>query len=238
MLLLRRSVAALVAALLLVEPSCFAAAAPSSTAPLDNGWPRQVTKNGATLVYYQPQVDEWKNYKELDGRVAFSLTPSNGKAELGVASVTAQTEVNNDTRTVYLRDVKFPSVRFQSSDAQAASAMEGLFRSMAPLDPEPIALDRLMADINRDKAPAAQTVAVNNNPPPIFYSTIPAILLMVQGEPVLNPIWAWLVHHERPGGWVIGGGVIILGATTVRTWLDTRSSTPVLAPDTVTAADR
>jgi len=188
MLLLRRSVAALVAALLLAEPSCFAAAAPSSTAPLDNGWPRQVTKNGATLVYYQPQVDEWKNYKELDGRVAFSLTPSNGKAELGVASVTAQTEVNNDTRTVYLRDVKFPSVRFQSSDAQAASAMEGLFRSMAPLDPEPIALDRLMADINRDKAPATQTVAVNNNPPPIFYSTIPAILLMVQGEPVLNPI--------------------------------------------------
>jgi drug/metabolite transporter, DME family len=64
-----------------------------------------------------------------------------------------------------------------------------------------------------------------------------AIILLV--EPVLNPIWAWLVHHERPGGWVIVGGVIILGATTVRTWLDTRSSAEMLPLDTAaTVADR
>jgi hypothetical protein len=31
----------------------------------DIGWPRQVQNNNGTLVYYQPQVDEWKNYKEL-----------------------------------------------------------------------------------------------------------------------------------------------------------------------------
>lgn len=56
----RRLVATLIAALLLTEPSAFAAFAP--TAPQDNGWPRQFTKNGSTLICYQPQIDDWKGF--------------------------------------------------------------------------------------------------------------------------------------------------------------------------------
>ena len=106
---------------------------------------------------------------------------------LGVLSVTAQTEVNDDTRTVYLHDLKFPSIRFPSLDATQDSQMETLVRSLVPADPEPIALDRLMADLDRSKN-TAPPVAMKNDPPQIFYSTTPAILLMVQGDPVLNPI--------------------------------------------------
>jgi drug/metabolite transporter (DMT)-like permease len=32
-------------------------------------------------------------------------------------------------------------------------------------------------------------------------------------EPVLNPIWTWLLHGERPSPWAIAGGGLILGAT-------------------------
>lgn len=47
-----------------------------------------------------------------------------------------------------------------------------------------------------------------------------SLLLLL--EPVLNPIWAWLVHGERPGaGSLAGGGVIIL-ATLVKSWVDGR----------------
>lgn len=35
-------------------------------------------------------------------------------------------------------------------------------------------------------------------------------------EPALNPVWAWLVHGERPGLLPIAGGVLILGATVAR----------------------
>lgn len=41
-------------------------------------------------------------------------------------------------------------------------------------------------------------------------------------EPVLNPIWAWLVHGERPGAATLAGGGVILGATVVRAVLDAR----------------
>jgi drug/metabolite transporter, DME family len=52
-------------------------------------------------------------------------------------------------------------------------------------------------------------------------SAVEASLLLLL-EPVLNPIWAWIVHGERPGAWSLAGGAILLIATAVKTWLDTR----------------
>ena len=46
-------------------------------------------------------------------------------------------------------------------------------------------------------------------------------------EPVLNPVWAWLLQGELPGIWAIAGGAIILGATTVRSWRERRVQAPV-----------
>lgn len=42
-----------------------------------------------------------------------------------------------------------------------------------------------------------------------------SLLLLI--EPVLNPIWAWLLHSEVPALASLAGGALILGATTVRT---------------------
>ena len=41
------------------------------------------------------------------------------------------------------------------------------------------------------------------------------LLLML--EPVLTPLWAWAVHGERPSGWALAGGAVILGAMVWRT---------------------
>ena len=40
--------------------------------------------------------------------------------------------------------------------------------------------------------------------------------LLLLAEPVLNPVWAWLAHGERPGPWALAGGALIVAATTVR----------------------
>ncbi len=41
--------------------------------------------------------------------------------------------------------------------------------------------------------------------------------LLILLEPVLNPIWTFLVAGERPGPWAIAGGAVVLGATAWRT---------------------
>jgi hypothetical protein len=163
-----------------------AAAAPAGPTE-DIGWPRQLAKAGATLVYYQPELDAWTDYRTLTCRVAFSLTPKGGKPELGVATLQASTLVDKETRTVFLRDILVRSVRFPSADPRALPELDRLFRSMIPPGGEAIAVDRVLAMIERGKVPA-RTAAVRNEAPPIFYSQAPALLLVVDGDPVLSPI--------------------------------------------------
>jgi len=47
-----------------------------------------------------------------------------------------------------------------------------------------------------------------------------SVLLLV--EPALNPVWAWLVHGERPRSWALVGAAIIFVATMYRTWRESR----------------
>jgi len=46
-------------------------------------------------------------------------------------------------------------------------------------------------------------------------------------EPVLNPIWTWLVRGEEPGTWTLVGGAIIVMATAGKAVYDSRTSTAV-----------
>ncbi len=48
--------------------------------------------------------------------------------------------------------------------------------------------------------------------------------LLILLEPVLNPIWTFLVAGERPGPWAVAGGAVVLGATAWRTLA------PILTP--------
>jgi DME family drug/metabolite transporter len=50
-----------------------------------------------------------------------------------------------------------------------------------------------------------------------------SLLLMV--EPVLNPVWAWLVHGEKPSHWALLGGALIIGATAAQAAVQGREET-------------
>ncbi len=45
-----------------------------------------------------------------------------------------------------------------------------------------------------------------------------SLLLLV--EPVLSPLWAFVLHGENPGRWSLAGGAVILGATLFRSSID------------------
>ncbi len=55
-------------------------------------------------------------------------------------------------------------------------------------------------------------------------SHLPAleVSLLLLLEPVLNPIFTWLVHGENPGPWVWAGGAVIIAATAAKTIYDSR----------------
>jgi hypothetical protein len=162
-------------------------AAAAAQAPVDEGWPRRTVKDGAALITYQPQVDEWKDFKTLTWRMAVNLTPRGGKAAIGALSIEALTDVDNEKHTVLIHDLKVQRVNFPSleKDAAAAAQMDQLVRTFLP-PTVTISLERIVA--STPKKESAPTVQLKNDPPRIFVSYKPAILLDVDGEPVNVPI--------------------------------------------------
>jgi drug/metabolite transporter (DMT)-like permease len=49
------------------------------------------------------------------------------------------------------------------------------------------------------------------------------ISLLLLLEPVLNPVWTWIIRHEEPGRWTILGGAVIVSATVVKLLVDARA---------------
>src|SRR5206468_3458852 len=88
----RAAIAALLAGVCAAGPLPAAETAKGSTPPVaaDPGWPRVIEREQGKLVYYQPQIDEWKDYQELAFRVAFAVTRKGAdKSVPGIASIRA-----------------------------------------------------------------------------------------------------------------------------------------------------
>jgi hypothetical protein len=151
----------------------------------DPGWPRQLVKPGGKLLMYQPQVDDWQNFTDIKWRAAFQLTPNGGKQIVGAATFGATTEANTDTHMVFMFDIHVLNTYFPGQDPATAAQFDQLLRTFVPLTLD-VSLDRLVAYM--PKPQSVQTVALNNNPPFIFVSYRPGILLGVDGEPVLAEI--------------------------------------------------
>lgn len=149
--------------------------------PQDPGWPRQHVKQGNRLITYQPQVDDWKDFKELQARMAFSLTPSGGKAVVGVVSLHAHTEVDTEQDMVVLTNLQVTKTDFPSLDPDTTARMDQLVRTFLP-QTYGLSLHRLAACV--PKKESAPTVQVKNDPPTIFVSNSPAVLVFVDGQPV------------------------------------------------------
>lgn len=153
----------------------------------DPVWPRQINKPGGKLVLYQPQVDDWQDFQQLDARMAVTITPPGDKMHVGVLTVRLKSTVDMDAHTVFLSDPQITSVSFPSLDPATTTQMEQLVRTfLNPAATMTISLDRLVASAKKTRSPTV--ASVKNDPPAIFISMRPAILLLVNGKPLTAPI--------------------------------------------------
>src|SRR5262249_24791331 len=136
----------------------------------DPGWPRQRVDNGNTLVTYQPQVDDWKNFQELDWRMAFTLTPKGGQQTVGIAVMRRNTTIDNDAQVVLITNPTVVETHYPALDPDCAAQMDRLLRTI--LTPAiSISLHRVLASVPKKESPSG--VQLNNEPPAIFVSYAP-----------------------------------------------------------------
>lgn len=159
----------------------------SSSFAQEAGWPRLKTSSAGKLVFYQPQFAEWKNHTELDFSMAFQLTPAGSKSVVGVANIKARTAANVDDHSVRLSNFLITGTHFPSLDSGTAASMADVLKTFLPAEfATTISLDRLIATVTKPEN--APTVSVRNDPPRIFVSNRPAILVQIDGKPVMVEI--------------------------------------------------
>jgi hypothetical protein len=150
----------------------------------DPGWPRSFSDGSASLVVYQPQIDGWSDFKTLTGRCAFALrTQSQAEPVYGTLRFRADSLVDADSRIVLLRAIQAFDMRFPSSPGGTSPERSQLVRRLLPAEAMVISLGRILAFIKAADVPKREA-HVLTEPPPIFVSNRPAVLVIVDGEPV------------------------------------------------------
>ncbi len=165
-----------------------ATAAFAQTKATDNGWPRRFTIGSNSIAVYQPQIGDWTG-NSFAARAAIAITQGSSKQPLyGVLWFTARAEIDKVNRLVTLSDFKVTKISIPLAPDQAA-AIEVALQARAAKQGEVIALDRLLADMAINHAATNNaTYEVKNDPPQVFFSTRPAILVLIDGTPMFRPI--------------------------------------------------
>jgi hypothetical protein len=106
---------------------------------------------------------------------------------MGTVLVMADTTTDIDNRTVLLSNPKIKELSFPDADEATLATMRKNASSVLKTVTKTISLDRMLAAAVELDVPV-KGVAVKYDPPVIFYTEKPAILLITDGDPVLSPI--------------------------------------------------
>jgi hypothetical protein len=197
-------------------------------------WPRFYGTNGYELAVYQPQISSWPG-NQLSGRFVVAARPAGTTNEMyGVVSFTARTDIDKANRLVTLEDFQITKLTFPTRPA-----MEDQYRAMLLASLEQsvkvIPLDHLEAilSVSSDMV-KAKAQEVMNDPPQIFYSAVPSLLVLVDGPPVLKDLTS---KYER----VINTRNVLLYDKTLQNYYlfadNQWFSAPTLAASWVTVAN-
>ncbi|BCS32215.1 hypothetical protein TBR22_A14250 [Luteitalea sp. TBR-22] len=174
------------------KPAAAAKAAPKAkaAAPSDGGWPRTyATASQATVTLYEPQVASWENQKHAVMHFAVGYATKDGATRaLGTLRVEAETSVSIDERLVNFSDWKITRSNFPDLAPEKVQAVVAEVAAAVPHEDRVIALDRVLAYVDKSQVIPRNIEGVKADPPVVFHSTSVAVLVNLDGDPVWTPV--------------------------------------------------
>ena len=175
------------------KPSTAPPAAKPSTAPPpqeDGGWPRDlVTPSGGTIRIFQPQVASWDGQRRMVMYAAVAFN-ANGAAKpaMGTVKVEADSVVAVNERLVNFSAIKLTESNFPGLPSDQLREVVTQIETIVPQGGLVIGLDRVLARLDKSQILPKNVDGVKADPPVVFYSTSPAVLVNVDGDPIWSPI--------------------------------------------------
>ena len=152
-------------------------------------WPRIFTaESGAKLTLFQPQITDWVGFTRLDALVASEFQLSADATPIyGVIGISAKTVAEDETDNVVLTDITVTRVEFSTLDRAQLTKLSLGVGKLLPTGPLTVSQERLTASL-ADFKRFADVSGIKADPPPIFISEVPAILVQTEGKAVLSTV--------------------------------------------------
>ena len=166
------------------------AAAPATPPPIDGGWPRMYDMpNGSSILMYQPQIASWPNQKHMVAFSAISYRDKGGaKPAMGTIRFEADTKVSVEDRVVQFEKLKIVEANFQTLSKEQVRDITTAVETRIPADIPLIALDRILANLDKSQIVPKNAEGIKADPPTIFFSSTPAVIVNIDGDPIWSPI--------------------------------------------------
>ena len=151
-------------------------------------WPRDLDIQSGVVTMYQPQVDT------LDGdilsfRAALSYKDQPGSEPIfGAAWFVSRVEIDRETRTVRMVELNLSNTRFPEGSEHVHGELEQFIREGMRTWNVDFSLDGLLTSLEASEEEIAAANNLKMDPPEIIYRDHPALLVSLDGEPVLREI--------------------------------------------------
>ncbi|MGA9572590.1 MAG: hypothetical protein WBS20_01450, partial [Lysobacterales bacterium] len=151
----------------------------------ENAWPRTVPLNQGTVTIYSPEVDAYHdNTIQFRSALAYRATPGS-EPVFGAGWFESPVVTDAARRTVHPSRLTVTDTRFPEEVGDIQTELSTALTQQSPRWNLNFSLDEIEASLAEE---TSETKAVNTTPPKIIYRDHPALLISIDGEPVLREI--------------------------------------------------
>jgi len=151
-------------------------------------WPRQVKVSSGTITIYQPQMESLDKTL-LKGRAAIAFNKTKNKEPLfGVAWFKARVQIDRDQRLVHYETLEITDTRFPQGNEKIGKEFSKAVEEGMKKWTLTSSLDSLITALAAVQKEQKEAADIKTDPPPIVYMDKPALLVTIDGKPVLQKI--------------------------------------------------
>jgi hypothetical protein len=175
------------------KPATAKPAVATAQAVTPPGWPRTyTTASQGRVTVFEPQIASWSNQKELVAYAAASYqskgAAATAKPAVGSLKLEAESSVSLSERLVNFANLRITESNFPTVPKDQLREIVAEITKAIPEDDRVIALDSVLAFVDKSTIVPTDVPGLKADPPVIFFSNTPAVVVNFDGDPIWSPI--------------------------------------------------
>jgi hypothetical protein len=151
-------------------------------------WPREINTQQGMITIYEPQISSFDG-NSMSARAAISITPAGADSLIfGAVWLDCRVLTDRPTRTVKILELKVKQIRFPNMPEDETAAITASLETEIPRWDMTFSLDELLESLDTAQKEKENAHDIDVAPPKIIVMQHPAVLVLIDGDPVLTDV--------------------------------------------------